>query len=349
MNSESNQSILRTTRSKFALVQYLKDERIISSLPLEQQECDATLSELSERVIAKFVETAVTAKRVGFDKVAAPLDVLTHLSLAKANKLKNAAYILFSANPWHLFPGARINCVFYNGVKAVKPAITQSVLEEDTISQINNAVAFVLGRINRVMPRRDTDTAPESPFELPTAAIREAIVNAVAHRDYNSTALTQIALFDDRLEIRNPGELPRGLMPEQLKDVHTSIPRNPLITDVLYRADLMNRSGTGTTDMVHLCNEWGLPEPDFLQEGDQWVVRFWRDRITEKFLREGGCSSRQITGMLAARHRRKVTTREYMISTNCKRTTAKRDLDDLVNSGLLTRCGQGRGAFYKFN
>lgn len=331
-----------------SLVQYLKDEGIISSLPLEQRSCDAGMSDLDERLIDKFVETAVASKRVGFRKGTAPIDVLTHLALAKANKLKNAAYILFSATPWHLFPGARINCVFYSGVKAVKPAIAQTVFEDDIISQINDAVAFVLSRINRDMPRRDIETAPDSNYEIPNAAIREAIVNAVAHRDYNSTALTQIALFEDRLEIRNPGELPRGLKPEQLKEVHTSIPRNPLVTDMLYRADLMNRSGTGTTDMVEVCRQWNLPEPDFLQEGDQWVVRIWRDHITEKLLQERGLSQRQITGMLAAKLRRKITTKEYMTSTNSPRTTAKRDLDELVCKGLLKLCGQGRGAYYTF-
>lgn len=332
-----------------SLVQYLEDEGIISSLPLEQRICDANISDLDDRSIKKFVDTAVASQRVGFDRQTAPLNVLTHLALAKAGQLKNAAYILFSANPWHMFPGARINCVFYSGVKAVKPAIAQSVFENDIISQINDAGAFILSRINREMPRRDVDIAPEAHYELPKAAISEAIVNAVAHRDYNSTALTQIALFDDRLEIRNPGELPRGLKPEQLKEAHTSIPRNPLVTDMLYRANLMNRSGTGTTDMVELCKQWNLPEPDFLQEGDQWVVRLWRDRITEKFLQERELSPRQIAGILAAKRRRKLTTKEYMTSTNCKRTTAKRDLDELVCKGILKLCGQGRGAFYKFN
>ena len=76
---------------------------------------------------------------------------------------------------------------------------------------------------------------PDAPvaYELPRAAVAEAIVNAVAHRDYASNASVRVMLFSDRLEIWNPGELPVGLTPEQLRQPHASIPRNPLIADPL--------------------------------------------------------------------------------------------------------------------
>ncbi|MDR1898331.1 MAG: transcriptional regulator, partial [Prevotellaceae bacterium] len=93
--------------------------------------------------------------------------------------------------------------------------------------------------------------------------IEEAIVNAVAHRDYDSTGSVQVMLFADRLEIRNPGQLPPALTIEMLKHDHASYPRNPLIAETLYYAKYIEKMGTGIQDMVRLCMDYGLPAPEF--------------------------------------------------------------------------------------
>ena len=113
--------------------------------------------------------------------------------------------------------------------------------------------------------------------ELPKAAVTEALVNALAHRDYSSAAPVQVRLFADRLEVSNPGELPRSLTPEHLKRTHPSIPANPLLSEVLFLMGYIDRAGTGTLDMLAKCRDAKLPEPDFFQDGDHWVVRIWRD------------------------------------------------------------------------
>ena len=331
-----------------SLIKYLEDQQIISVRPLEERLSGRKITDLDKETIRKFIAKAVAARRVGFDETTKPTDALKHLSLAEGRGIKNAAVILFSAHPASEFPGARVNCIHYSGAKAVKPALSQQVYETDTFAQIENAVEFVLTRINRNMPNREVSTSPDAEFELPPAAIREAIVNALAHRDYISTAPTQISIFSDRLEIRNPGELPPGLTPEQLKQIHNSIPQNPLLIDILFRAEFMNRSGTGTTDMVEQCRQWELPEPDFYQEGDQWVVRFWRDWVNEESLASHDLNDRQLKGMLAARRQRRITTSEYMQAVSTSRPTAKRDLDELVTKGLLRARGRGRGAYYEF-
>lgn len=103
---------------------------------------------------------------------------------------------------------------------------------------------------------------PQAPvdYEIPRAAIAEAIVNAVAHRDYTSNASVQVMLFSDRLEVWNPGELPVGLTPEMLYNPHPSIPRNPLIADPLFfLAHYIEKAGTGILDAVELCRLHGLP------------------------------------------------------------------------------------------
>lgn len=96
----------------------------------------------------------------------------------------------------------------------------------------------------------------------------EGIVNAIAHRDYASNGSVQVMLFEDRLEIWNPGRLPASLTIEQLRGPHGSIPTNPLLAEPMYLTGYIERLGTGTRDMIRLCKKAGLPEPEFAQEGN---------------------------------------------------------------------------------
>jgi ATP-dependent DNA helicase RecG len=97
-----------------------------------------------------------------------------------------------------------------------------------------------------------------------------------AHRDYASNASVQVMLFSDRLEVWNPGELPSPLTPELLRVPHASIPRNPLLAEPLYLARYIEKAGSGILDMIALCREAGLAEPEFRQDGGQFVQTLWR-------------------------------------------------------------------------
>jgi predicted HTH transcriptional regulator len=100
-------------------------------------------------------------------------------------------------------------------------------------------------------------------YEIPVEVVSEAIVNAVAHRDYTSNGSVQVMLFADRLEVWNPGTLPPSLTVEMLRQPHGSFPTNPLLAEPLYLAAYIERMGTGTGDMIRRCREAGLPEPEF--------------------------------------------------------------------------------------
>ena len=103
----------------------------------------------------------------------------------------------------------------------------------------------------------------------------EAIVNAVAHRDYTSSGSVQVMLFADRLEVWNPGTLPPSLTLEMLREPHGSVPGNPLLAEPLYLTKYIERMGTGTGDMIRRCREAGLPEPEFSM-ADGFVITMRR-------------------------------------------------------------------------
>ncbi len=109
----------------------------------------------------------------------------------------------------------------------------------------------------------------------PRPVVAEAIVNAVAHKDYNSLGSVQVMLFADRLEITNPGHLAPELSIEKLKIDHGSYPPNPLLAEPLYQAGYIERYGTGTGEIFRLTAEVGLKEPEFsLEEGFKLTI--WR-------------------------------------------------------------------------
>jgi predicted HTH transcriptional regulator len=113
-------------------------------------------------------------------------------------------------------------------------------------------------------------------YDLPKDAVREAIVNAVAHRDYFSKASVEVRLFSDRLEVWNPGEMPEGLPLSWLYSEHPSLPFNSLLADPLYLVRYIERAGTGIDVIVDGCKELGLKPPRFEVRNGFFVVTLYR-------------------------------------------------------------------------
>ncbi len=110
----------------------------------------------------------------------------------------------------------------------------------------------------------------------PLEALREALANALCHRDYSAGGgSVSIAVFDDRLEIASTGRLPFGLTVDDLTRPHSSRPWNPLIAGVLYRRGLIEQWGRGTLRIRELTVSAGLAEPEFEERGSELVVRFF--------------------------------------------------------------------------
>jgi len=120
------------------------------------------------------------------------------------------------------------------GSCARKAGAVYQTFEATLPDQIDGAVGFVMSRLARSVGIRNEGAQAPVQYEVPYAAVSEAIINALAHRDYTAGSAVQVSVFADRIEVSNPGELPRGLTPEQLRVAHPSIPRNPLISEVLF-------------------------------------------------------------------------------------------------------------------
>ncbi len=148
-------------------------------------------------------------------------------------------------------------------------------------------------------------------YELPPDAVAEAIVNAIAHRDYNSNASIEVRLFADRLEVWNPGKLPGTLSLDDLREAHPSVPNNPLVAESLYLTRYIERVGSGTQAMIVLCREVGLPEPDFELRAGSFVITLWRDWLTEEVLAGLSLNDRQLQAVRHAKVTGRINNAQY--------------------------------------
>ena len=146
--------------------------------------------------------------------------------------------------------------------------------------RLAGALATLTGRLRRnrtnAFLRRKIQTVAAAQDELPRMAVREAIVNAVCHRDYESNGTVQIMLFRDRLEIMNPGTLPLGWTADTLLMTHESVARNKVIAKALDWAGYVERSGHGTEFIIEKCEAQGLATPQYRPDAAIFHTIIWR-------------------------------------------------------------------------
>ena len=294
-----------------------------------------------------FLKTAEAKGRLTLRGSRSPKAVLKNFNLLRDEKPTNAAVLLFGKSPSRFFNNAQVHCFHFFGTEKRKPIASQQPYEGRLMEVIDQAVEFVLGKLDRSVGTRMKSTQAPVEFEIPRAVITEAIVNAVTHRNYRHNGFVQVIVFADRIEIWNPGELPPGLTPEMLREPHAPIPRNPLIAEPLFRVKYVEKAGTGTTDMIADCREAGLPEPDFEQRGPHFVVTLWRNWLTDSVMDQLGLtdSERQVVALLKDGGR--ITNKSYQERFGVTKPTASRHLEAMTSKGVLEKIGTtGRGTYY---
>lgn len=218
----------------------------------------------------RFQEEALQA--VGaFAKGAKPREALEKLELIRDGRPTWAAILLFGKRPQSPLVQATVHC----GRFRTEIDITDDrMIEGLIIDQIDETMDFLKKHINvrfviTGKPQRDQI------WDYPLEALREAVVNAICHRDYGDTADIQIKVFDDHIRIWNPGFLPYGVTIADLyRRTHASKPRNKLIAQVFYDLEIIERYGSGIQRMLDACRAAGIPEPTFTESSGGFLITF---------------------------------------------------------------------------
>jgi predicted HTH transcriptional regulator len=265
-----------------SLVEYLVSTGNIRTRPFDATACpDAAISDLSRKKVAEFLARAQAERGYVLGPKVPVQKVLTHLNLLDNGQPSHAAVLLFGKQPQRFLITSEVKCLHFHGTTVAKPIPSYQIYKGTVFELVDQSVDFVMSKIAAAVgTRAESNQAPVT-YELPRPAVAEAIVNAIAHRDYASNASVQVMLFADRLEVWNPGQLPPPLTPKALRLPHASIPHNPLIAEPLFLTRYVEKAGTGILDMISLCKAAGVPTPQFRQEGDQFVQTLWRPKTKE--------------------------------------------------------------------
>ncbi len=323
-----------------ALVDYMEQSGDLRTLPFDASACPrATLNDLPQEKIQTFLELAKRERNYPLPAKTAREKALAHLNLLDDRRPTHAAVLLFGKEPQRFLPTSEVKCMHYHGTSVSKPIPSYQIYKGTAFELVDQAVDFVLSKINRHIGTRAQSVQAPATHELPKEAVTEAIVNAVAHRDYTSNASVQVMLFADRLEVWNPGELPPALTPDRLREPHASIPRNPLIAEPLYLVRYIEKAGSGTLDMIERCSQAKLPPPTFEERAGQFVTTIWRDWLTDEVMAGLGLNERQMKAVAYLKIHGRINNAQYREITGISSRTALRELRQLADIALLVKVG----------
>jgi ATP-dependent DNA helicase RecG len=343
-------------------VQMTRDEYERLLLQRRQVEFDrqpveaATYADLDEAKLAWYVRQR--AERRGVRAPAtSPRETLINLGalVEEGGELvpTKGGLLFFGRDPQRFIPHSEVRIARFKGT-TMGHFIDNADLRGTLPEMIDEAERFI--RRNTRVAAKVVGFKRREVTEYPYEAVREAICNAVCHRDYFMDGSTvRIMVFDDRIEVNSPGSLPPGVTVENIDRKH--VLRNKFIANYLYDIYYIEKWGTGITKMRRLMREHGLAEPVFEDLGSFFAVTFYGpgERILDLIPEEGivdlkelGLNERQIEALrLMVNEGRELSNKEYREMFGVATRTASRALMGLVKTGMVQQTGEGRGIKYR--
>jgi ATP-dependent DNA helicase RecG len=306
---------------------------------------DATVEEDIDPVLVRgFLLAARSGRRWDVPDETSVDRVLRQLGLMQDGKLTVAAVLLFGRNPQRLLTQAMVRCARFKGTTEVH-FLDMKVIQGAIIQQVEEVMAFV--KRNTRMAAEIKGLRREERWEYPMEGLREAVVNAICHRDYASSANVQVRIFDDRLEVWNPGDLPEGMTVDDLRGPHESKPRNKLIANAFFLIKYIEQFGTGIQRILDDCRAHELSEPDFHVQAHAFRTVFTPHEIGIAPEVDVERTARQNSALNYIRQHGRITRATYQEIGGIPVHTAKRELARMVKAGLIVRRGGGRSYWYE--
>lgn len=301
---------------------------------------NCTLDDIDMSTMTKFVNLAVEGNRLSSDaKTYNAEQLLESLGLLIDGKLTNGAILLFGKNPQKLFSHANIRIGLFKG-NDEENMLDDKIITGNLFQQISSTEVIIKSLIK--VKYSIKDLSRNEYWTFPLVAIREALLNAIVHRDYfDYSSNIQIKIFDNCIWFYNAGELFGGLTIEQLKSSHhPSKSRNPLITNTIYKAGFIEAFGTGIKRMTIACQRQGLPSPELENNLFGFTLKMNKNYK--------GLNERQNKAMEYILENGQITNSIYQEINHTTRETSKRDLKRLVDLGIIVASDSGRAIKYTF-
>lgn len=319
---KTNQRLTKEELERIILEKY---KGIVS---FEERVISEGASEIDEQEVRRFVESVKSSRNIALTHSSIK-EFFERLGLLREDRLTNAAVLCFSRKPELHLPYAILKCGrIRDGI------ISEREITGPLLSQVEKGLGFLIEHLSFSHTVGEDGKRVEH-YEIPVEALREALVNAIVHRDYEIASPIYVKIFDDKIEVVNPGRLLPPLTPEKLKREHPSILRNPKIANIFFLYGFIERWGYGINKMIEACVKNGLKEPEFSEEDGFFKTLIYRRKINEmemmvlELVKKGVNKSSLIAKRLRINER---TARKYLAS--------------LLSKGLIFRKRVGRKVFY---
>lgn len=230
-----------------------------------------TLDDIDDNAVEYFKKKAAKRGRIDQEDLNEPKDVLMEkLSMMNGNYFTNACMLLFGKNPDKWQVGAYTKIGFF---ETDSDLLYQDEIHGPILEQIDKIVDLVYLKYMKARISYDGLQRTERYF-LPEEALREAILNALCHKQYESGVPVQISVYEDQVYIANAGRLPDRWTIDNLMKKHPSKPYNPNIASVLYKAGFIESWGRGVKKMMDACEQAEVPKPEFMVNPEDIMIHF---------------------------------------------------------------------------
>ncbi|MEA2082246.1 MAG: putative DNA binding domain-containing protein [Elusimicrobiota bacterium] len=257
---------------------------------------------VSAKTLKWFLKNAKETRNLPIDLSEDKNTILNKLGLMTQDKLNFAGLLAFGKKIQKHFPDIILKCAVFEGADKTGRILDHIEINANAFRQIDYAENFILRNIRKAAWINPQTGRREERYELPYLAIREAVANAVAHRDYRIPSHIDIAIFDNRIEIWSPGALPFGIEIKELSKGHLSVLRNPAVAELLFLAGYIERWGTGIDKMNKMMRDYGLFSPEYKEIAGNFVVIFQRKSRRKKTQVSSG-KRRSSTVQVASKYR----------------------------------------------
>jgi ATP-dependent DNA helicase RecG len=336
-SGSTKQELKGAALDKFLLQKY---GRKWDSVPVP----NISIADLKQDTFEFFKSKGIKSNRIDeSSKEDTPKQVLDNLKLTENDRLKRAALLLFHPDPEKFVTGAYVKIGFF---RTDSDLLFQDEVHGNLFEQIEKTMELLLTKYTRALIGYEGISRVET-YEYPKDALREALLNAITHKDYAGCVPIQISVYADKIMIWNEGQLPENWTVKNLFAKHSSRPYNPDIANAFFRSGYVEAWGRGIEKITEQCVAAGLPEPVFKPEGSDFWVVFRKNIYNKEDLSKLGLNERQIKAVLYVREKGKITNKEYQEINHISSRTATSDLIELVNIfNIFKTSGAGASTFY---
>jgi len=278
--------------------------------------------------------------------------VFRNLNLLTDNKLNNAAILFFGKNVYKYFLNSSIICGLYKG-KSKTNILDRKEFKEDLINNFERAFKWIQSKLNTNFIIKGTKRIEK--LEIPEEVIRELLLNAIVHRDYISNGHVQVDIFIDRIEISNPG----SLLFDRKELGNISVSRNPIIQDLMFRANYVEKIGSGINRIKKILSEEEINYQFKISSNYFRVVVFRKNEKDSfnqksesnenrtKIERKSNASKRKQWILNILKSKGQIKNKNIREHFDIAKSTAYEDLRDLIEKDIIVKKGKGSNVWYE--